>query len=170
MRSRASRLMPVAILVGAFALTGCSGDGGDGKAADEPTGAKEAWLEGNRLDAELDQAVERLTRQCMEVKGFTVHPYGASENNLWVFNPEDLINPRTRGPKPTVEQARKNGYGFDPRGGGTEGVTETSYDDGRAQLVEDALESYLVDRETRLFYRSEYVKASPATARELLKR
>ncbi|GLZ76548.1 hypothetical protein Afil01_13550 [Actinorhabdospora filicis] len=120
MRSRAHRLMPVMVLAGAFALAGCSG----GDADDKPTGAKEAWLEGNKLDAELDQTVTRLVRQCMEGKGFTVHPYTGSDGEMWVFNPEEIISPEQQGPKLTVEEAQKNGYGMDPRGikgPGTEG-------------------------------------------------
>lgn len=112
MRSRALRLMPVAVLAGAFTLTGC---GGGDEAGDKPTGAKEAWLEGNKLDAELDQTVERLTRQCMEAKGFTVHPYGGIDGEMWVFNPEEIISSEAMGPKLTLESARKEGYGFDPR-------------------------------------------------------
>lgn len=112
MRSRVGRLMPVMVLAGAVALAGCSG----GDADDKPTGAKEAWLEGNKLDAELDQTVTRLVRQCMEAKGFTVHPFGGTDGELWVFNPEEIISPEQQGPRLTVEEAQKNGYGMDPRG------------------------------------------------------
>jgi len=115
MRSRFYRLLPV-VMIGALAVSGCSGDSGD----DKPTGAKEAWLEGNKADAELDQVVYRLTRQCMEGKGFSIHPDMGMEGDptQWVFNPDDIVNESASGDRPTPEEAAKRGYGLDPRGPG----------------------------------------------------
>lgn len=118
MRSRLYRLAPV-VMIGALAVSGCGGDSGDEK----PTGAKEAWLEGNKADAELDQVVYRLTRQCMEGKGFTIHPDQGMEGDptQWVFNPEDVIKESPVGDRPTAEDAATKGYGLDPRGSGPNG-------------------------------------------------
>lgn len=130
MRSRFYRLVPV-VMIGALAVSGCSEDGGD----DKPTGAKEAWLEGNKADAELDQVVYRLTRQCMEGKGFSIHPDMGMEGDptQWVFNPDDIINESPVGDRPTPEEAAKNGYGIDPRGagpGGPDSESESSEEPG----------------------------------------
>ncbi|MEV0646827.1 hypothetical protein AB0I28_16340 [Phytomonospora sp. NPDC050363] len=108
MRSRVYRLLP-AVLIAALALSACGGDGDDGK----PSGAKEAWLEGNKADAELDQVIQRLTRQCMEAKGFSVHPDNGMGGEVWVFNPDEIIQNEQA---LTLEGAQKNGYGMDPRG------------------------------------------------------
>ncbi|GIG65965.1 hypothetical protein Pen01_22600 [Phytomonospora endophytica] len=157
------RLLPV-VLIGALALVGCSGDdGGDGK----PTGAKEAWLEGNKSDAELDQVIARLTRQCMEGKGFTVHPDGGMVGGeQWVFNPDEIIT-ENQGMTPTLEEAQKNGYGMDPRGPGpggepSEGESEAPTDDpsgdasglpgGPEEEYDDSFYTKLTDEERDAYY------------------
>ena len=111
MRSQVYRIIPV-VLLGALALTGCSGgdDPGDGK----PAGAKEAWLQGNANDLQLDQAVAQLARKCMEGKGFSVHPADPTTGEQQVTNPDELI--ADPGPALDPAQAAANGYGFDPRG------------------------------------------------------
>lgn len=162
MRSGFYRLLPVAV-IGALALSGCGGDAGD----DKPTGAKEAWLEGNKADAELDQVVYRLTRQCMEGKGFTIHPDMGMEGDptQWVFNPDEIISESPSGDRPTAEEAAKNGYGLDPRGpgpGGTDGKTDeeptdvpsdsASGDPGMEEEYDDRFYSQLTDEERDAYY------------------
>ncbi|HEY1175411.1 MAG TPA: hypothetical protein VGF17_04585 [Phytomonospora sp.] len=163
MRSRVYRLLPV-VMIGALALTGCTGDdGGDGK----PTGAKEAWLEGNKSDAELDQVIARLTRQCMDGKGFTVHPDdGMTGGEQWVFNPDEIIA-ENRSSIPSLEEAQKNGYGMDPRGPGpggepSEGESEAPIDEpsgdasglpgGPEEEYDDSFYSKLTDEERDAYY------------------
>lgn len=160
MRSRVYRLLPVA-MIGALALSGCSGDdAGDGK----PSGAKEAWLEGNKADAELDQVVYRLTRQCMEGKGFTIHPDMGMDGELWVFNPDDILSEYTT--QLTLEEAQKNGFGADPRGpgpGGDPGASgeaesaegpsgDPSGDPGLEQEYDDRFYTELTDEQRDAYY------------------
>jgi hypothetical protein len=103
-------------ILATLAIAGCSGASSEPEQAGPPrdeasstdaprTGPLARLEEVLDLDAKVQEARHRIERQCMEAKGFRIHPEPPPPVRI-----DTLLTPPSS--SPTLDDAKRDGYGF----------------------------------------------------------